>query len=51
MNILQEKFSDLYTVADRDFHFYQDSYTKQLDKESAELLKDDVKELRKKLRI
>ena len=45
--ILQEKHPEIYKIADRDFPFYQDSYTNKMDKESAELLKEDVENLKK----
>ena len=45
--ILEQKFPDLYALFDRDFPFYQDSYTKKMDKESAELLKEDAEKLAK----
>ncbi len=44
--ILEEKYPKIYGLIDRDFPFYQDSYTKKLDKESAELLKDDIQTIR-----
>ena len=49
--ILEEKHQEVYHIADRDFPFYQDSYTKRMDKESAELLKEDAEKLKKTLRI
>lgn len=49
--ILEEKHPEIYKIADRDFPFYQDSYTKKLGKESAELLKEDVEKLKKILGI
>ncbi len=45
--ILEDKFPEIYTIADRDFPFYQDSYTKKMDRESAELLKEDAEKLKK----
>jgi hypothetical protein len=45
--ILKEKFPDIYDIVDRDFPFYQDSYTKKLDKESAEVLKKDAGRIKK----
>ena len=45
--ILEDKYQKIYRIADRDFPFYQDSYTKKMDEETARLLKDDVEELRK----
>ncbi len=44
--VLEEKYPEIYNIADRDFPFYQDSYTKKMDKESAELLKEDVGKLK-----
>ena len=49
--ILEEKFRDIYNIMDRDFPFYQDSYTKKMDKESAELIKDDIEKIKKMLGI
>jgi len=49
--ILEEKYPDIYNIADRDFPFYQDSYTKKMDKESAELLKEDAERIKKMLGI
>ena len=49
--IMEEKFPDLYKIADRDFPFYQDSYTKKMDEESAKLLKEDAETLKKILGI
>lgn len=45
--ILEEKYQDVYKIADRDFPFYQESYSKRMDKETAELLKEDVEKLKK----
>lgn len=44
---IEEKYPELYKILDRDFPFYQDSYTKRMDKESAELLKDDIGKIKK----
>ena len=44
---IEEKYPELYKILDRDFPFYQDSYTKKMDKESAELLKDDIGKIKK----
>ncbi|MDP3765379.1 MAG: hypothetical protein Q8R04_02605 [Nanoarchaeota archaeon] len=46
---IEEKYPELYKILDRDFPFYQDSYTKKMDKESAELLKDDIGKIKKML--
>jgi len=45
--ILEEKYPTLYKIADRDFPFYQDSYTQKMDLESATLLKEDAEQVRK----
>ncbi|MFH1511123.1 MAG: hypothetical protein ABIF10_05510 [Candidatus Woesearchaeota archaeon] len=47
--ILEEKYPELYRIADRDFPYYQESYTKRMDKESATLLKEDAEQLKKAL--
>ena len=44
---IEEKYPEIYKILDRDFPFYQDSYTKKMDKESAELLKDDIGKIKK----
>tara|TARA_Y100000034_G_scaffold48575_1_gene59988 strand:+ start:2062 stop:2400 length:339 start_codon:yes stop_codon:yes gene_type:complete len=49
--ILEEKFPKIYKIVDRDFPFYQDSYTHKMDKESAELLKEDAEKIKKILGI
>lgn len=49
--ILEDKYKDIYEIADRDFPFYQESYTKKMDKESAELLMKDVERIKKMLKI
>ena len=46
---IEEKYPEIYKILDRDFPFYQDSYTKKMDKESAELLKDDIEKIKKML--
>ena len=45
--ILQKKYPEIYDILDRDFPFYQDSYTKKMNKESAELLKKDAERIKK----
>jgi len=49
--ILEKSFPKLYLIADRDFPFYQDSYTKKMDREAAQLLKEDAEHLKKILGI
>ena len=46
---IEEKYPTIYQILDRDFPFYQDSYTKKMDKESAELLKDDIGKIKEML--
>ncbi len=45
--IAQEKYPELYDMLDKDFPFYQDSYTKKMNKESAEVLREDAHRIRK----
>lgn len=47
--ILEAKHPKVYKIADRDFPFYQDSYTKRMDQETAKLLKEDAETLKKTL--
>lgn len=49
--LLEERYKDLYLIADRDFPFYQDSYTQRMDEEAARLLKEDAEQLKKKIGI
>lgn len=49
--IMEEKYPVLYKIADRDFPFYQDSYTRRMNKETAQLLKEDAETLKKLLGI
>ena len=44
--ILQDKYPDLYNILDKDFPFYQDSYTKKMDKEAAEVLQEDANKIK-----
>lgn len=43
--IVQEKYLELYDILDRDFPFYQDSYTKKMTKEAAEVLYEDAQRI------
>jgi hypothetical protein len=47
--VLEERHKELYVIVDRDFPFYQDSYTHKMDKEAAQLLKDDADTIKKML--
>lgn len=49
--VLEEKHPCIYKIADRDFPFYQDSYTQKMGKEAAELLKEDAETIKKILGI
>jgi hypothetical protein len=49
--VLEEKHPEVYRLVDRDFPFYQDSYTKKMDEESAILLKEDAENLKRMLGI
>ncbi|MBI4155284.1 hypothetical protein HY498_04325 [Candidatus Woesearchaeota archaeon] len=44
--LVQEKHKEIYELLDRDFLFYQDSYTKKLSKEEAEVLKKDARRIK-----
>lgn len=48
---IQEKFPEIYDLLDKDFPFYQDSYTKIMSKELAEVIKDDAKNVAGKAKI
>lgn len=48
---LEQKFPNIYKIVDRDFPFYQHSYTKKVDKESAKLLREDAESIKKKIGI
>ena len=49
--ILEDKYPIIYKIADRDFPFYQDSYTQKMNKETAQLLKEDAEQIKKILGI
>ena len=49
--ILETKYPDIYRILDKDFPYYQDSYSIELNKEINEVLKKDVKELFRLLAI
>ena len=47
---VREKYPKLYQILDKDFPFYQDSYTHRMSKEAAEVLREDaytIKEMAK----
>ena len=47
-NITKEKFPEVYNLLDKDFPFYQSSYVQIMDKELAEVIKDDAKVMAEK---
>lgn len=49
--IVQEKYPELYNILDKDFPFYQDSYTKRMDKEAAEVLMEDAQRINEMAKI
>ena len=49
--ILETKYPDIYSILDKDFPFYQDSYKSRLNKEISDVLKEDVQKLSKLLGI
>ncbi len=44
--IVQEKYPEIYEILDKDFPFYQDSYTQKMNLEAANLLKEDAKKIK-----
>lgn len=49
--VLEEKYPDLYRLLDKDFPFYQDSYTKKMTKEAVEVLREDALQITKRCKI
>jgi hypothetical protein len=49
--ILREKHQQIYRIADRDFPFYQQSYTAKMNKETATMLKEDADTIKKKIKL
>lgn len=47
--LLEQKYREVYLLLDKDFPSYQDSYNLVLTKEAAEVLKEDVQRLAKKV--
>ncbi|MAF35616.1 hypothetical protein CL622_00680 [archaeon] len=48
--IVEEKYPQIYEILDRDFPFYQESYTQKSNKEATEVLREDVKTITKMLK-
>lgn len=46
--IVQQEYPEIYEILDKDFPFYQDSYTKKMNKEIVEVLQEDAFFLTKK---
>lgn len=44
--VIQENYPELYKVVDKDFPFYQDSYTQKMNEEAAKLLKEDAQKIK-----
>ena len=44
--IVQDRHPELYAIIDKDFPFYQDSYTKKISKEAAEMMEEDAKRIK-----
>ena len=49
--ILEFKYPEIYKVINKDFPFYQDSYKSRLNKEVSDMLKEDVENLSRELKI
>jgi hypothetical protein len=49
--MLQEHLPKTYDIIDKDFPYYQDSYIQILEKELAEVIRDDVHILQKELQL
>ena len=48
--IAQQKYPVVYDILDKDFPFYQDSYTNRMDREAAEVLREDAQRLKEMVR-
>lgn len=47
--IVQEKYPEIYSIIDRDFPFYQDSYARKMTNEAVGMLREDVRRIKKML--
>lgn len=45
--LVQEKYPEIYDILDKDFPFYQDIYTKKMNKEAVEVLREDAQKIKK----
>lgn len=44
---MQERYPEIYDILDKDFPFYQDSYTKKMNKETVEVFREDAQRIKK----
>ncbi|MEK6925998.1 MAG: hypothetical protein AABW50_01840 [Nanoarchaeota archaeon] len=49
--ITEQKFPEIYSILDKDFPFYQDSYVQIMTKELAEVIKNDAEIMAKKTKV
>ncbi|MBI2129007.1 hypothetical protein HYU07_02100 [Candidatus Woesearchaeota archaeon] len=47
--ILEQNYQEIYKILDKDFPVYQDSYSIGLQKETAEVIRDDLRKIAKKV--
>jgi hypothetical protein len=50
-SITKNHFSKIYNLLDKDFPFYQDSYIKSMNKELAEVIKEDAEFMAKEAKV
>ena len=48
---LRDNYPEIYSLLDKDFPFYQDSYVQTMTKELAEVIKDDARSMAKKAKV
>ena len=46
--IVKEHYPEIYSLLDKDFPFYQNSYTQKLNKEAVEILREDANRIKQK---
>jgi hypothetical protein len=49
--ILEQRYPKIYGIADKDFPFYQNSYTNKMDEETAKLMREDAQTIIKKIKL
>jgi uncharacterized protein (UPF0332 family) len=47
---VQQKYPAIYEILDRDFPFYQDSYSRKMSHEAVEVLKEDAKAITERIK-